>query len=228
MKTRIAIFQAFIFVLAFENVSVAGETAKAGRSASRSSQAAPVEKCTGTLAECEELLRQIQAELQVLRNGAFPAIDQDLVRVTDESKSFCKSMKNGICFMTQAEAIDYCFAQGKHLPTARELALFATSKMKPGTGGLIEKKEYDELVRDGKDVSGYSRYVAKNPSGKTDDIFYFDYRGYKKEAGDLGKYGFWSSSFSPYSDYFYLNGYNGVIGIFGRNRINAVRCVAGR
>lgn len=189
-----------------------------------------VSLCTGTLDKCEEALEQSQAELQVLLNGTIPSIDQDLVRVTDESKSFCAYREKGICFMTQAKAIEYCFTQGKHLPTAREWAVFATSKMKPGAGGLIEIKEYDQLVRDGKDVSGYYNYIGKNPGSKIDDSFYFNYIGYNKESGDLGKLFFWSSTdftSNPNSG-FNFHGTDGYIGSDYFGNSNAVRCAAGR
>lgn len=118
---------------------------------------------------------------------------------------------------TQTYAKHFCEDKGMRLPTAREFALVAESL---GAEGISEtRKDGYRLIR-GQDSAG-------NP-----DYFYFSNHGYKRPAGALGNYWFWSSSVHP-GNYFnnmayLLNGYNGAIDYYVRSDVYyvsfAVRC----
>lgn len=82
--------------------------------------------------------------------------------------------------VTQQTAIEVCRERGMRLPTARELAMVAQSL---GAEGISERRKDGYRLIKGSDVNG-------NP-----DHFYFNYRGYQRPEGDLGrKWFFWSSS----------------------------------
>ena len=119
-------------------------------------------------------------------------------------------------FMNQANAVQYCSAQGAHLPSARELAQLAMSL---GAKGIVDSC--------GSENKCYS-VKATNANGSSDS-FNYSYAGYETPDGDLGKYWFWSSSVnSNYSDNaFYFIGDNGYVDNYYRNNFNAVLCVSG-
>lgn len=122
-------------------------------------------------------------------------------------------LKTGVTSLRRAKEI--CEDEGMRLPTARELALIAQGL---GAEGISEtRKDGNRLIR------------GTDSAGSPDD-FYFSNSGYKRPAGDLGNWWFWSLSVHPDDSFnvFILNGFNGDIDTVNRsydNFINAVRCV---
>ena len=120
--------------------------------------------------------------------------------------------------MGQADAIQYCWIEGAHLPSARELAQLSMSL---GATGIMVSCGSDSLCHPVNET---------NPAGS--DSFNFSYAGYQRPPGDLGNNWFWSSSvYSYYPDSALgLSGFDGRIQTFypGITENIAVRCVSGR
>ena len=119
--------------------------------------------------------------------------------------------------VTLTEAKKICHDKGMRLPTARELALASQSM---GAKGISETKK-----------DGYYLVKGSDSSGKPDP-FYFNNKGYRRPAGELGNYWFWSSSGHPdYSGnaYILVGTYGYIDGVYYRHySSNAVRCVQSR
>lgn len=98
----------------------------------------------------------------------------------------------------------YCTERGARIPTVRELALLSMSF---GAKGIAE-------YSNGKPDDSYDYIGGKN--SYTDgslDKFYYSAEGYRRPAGDLGGYWFWSATVAGGIDYYpyFLNGSNGRI-----------------
>ena len=102
--------------------------------------------------ECLQLRDKVAAGILALQ----PSLQfGDIVIKDASSEKYCSSVGNtGICYMTQQKAIDYCAAQQKHLPSARELAQLASSP-EFGAKGILEEKDYQQKKAAGENVHGY-------------------------------------------------------------------------
>ena len=184
-----------------------------------------------TLAECRTMESQTQATL-----GRIRARIRELEGSTGSGLGdILRDASGRVRHMNQYDAERTCREQGTRLPTARELAVYSQSL---GARGIREtahpgvvmsdttvRAEIEQMDRDGY----YPIYVA-NSSGQRAVDFYFNYSGYQRPAGDLGKLWFWSSSVRPaYPKYACtLDGYDGGIDYYNRSLVydlSAVRCV---
>ncbi|AZZ37057.1 hypothetical protein CIK05_09710 [Bdellovibrio sp. qaytius] len=164
-----------------------------------------------TLPECQQLRTQLV--------NSLAAVDAR-IQVLQPSPQFGNivttgDLNNKYYIMTQAEAIRYCkdskkVQQPAHLPSARELAQFASrqctfdilGKEPCGAAGISETMK-----------EGYSLVHAKNADGKVDS-FYFSYAGYNRPFGIFNYPAIWSSSgyvFNPEFQPFRFNGKLGEI-----------------
>ncbi len=160
-------------------------------------------------------------------SASVAVIDRDLVRASrltpGDSETFCSSVSNGVCLMSQDQAQSYCSVVGKHLPTAREWAVYAASRMVAGAaGGFSEINQR----------TGSNDFLISttNPGETQTDSFYYDLRGYQQQPVDLLNYRVWSSSGIPFSKAygFAFDGIYGGMTYYGLNQINAVRCASGQ
>jgi hypothetical protein len=157
-----------------------------------------------TIESCRKLKDKVEARTAELLRG-----------VTHEFTDIAKD-KDGIALhMKHYDADKHCQALKMRLPTARELALYSQSL---GAQGISETEK-----------DGYNLVIGSDSAGNPDH-FYFNRTGYKRPAGDLGDYWFWSSSVHPdYSNFADgLNGYNGGVDYYDRSYdddYSAVRCV---
>ena len=163
--------------------------------------------CTSA-ADCRARIAQGQTTLNTFLAGQAPTF-LDIVKDADGS----------VKYMNQYDAVQYCAAQGAHLPSARELARLSMS---------LGAKGISEVTAPKPDIS-YYKISAKNADGSLDE-FYFSYVGYQRPTSELGNNWFWSSSVgSVNSDFgFLLSGYGGDVFNYYRNSRVPVRCVAGR
>jgi hypothetical protein len=124
-------------------------------------------------------------------------------------------------YMTRVEAVQYCERQGKHLPSARELAQLAMSM---GAKGFVDYCSSADPK--------CSEIHAINADGHHDS-FRFDWVGYKSPKGDLGDKVFWSSSVqsTALNFAFLFNGRDGSLDYMGFHSpwdTYAFSCVPGR
>lgn len=161
-----------------------------------------------TVAECQARIAQDQATLRALQAGQAPTF-----------LDIAKNADGTVKYMNQNDAIQYCTAQGAHLPSARELAQLSMSL---GAKGIAE-------IKSGKPDNSYYSINAKNADGSSDK-FYFSNEGYQRPAGEMGNNWFWSSSVFSYSSYyaFFFSGYFGGVFSDSRYYYGAVLCVSGR
>jgi hypothetical protein len=166
-------------------------------------------------------LISLRAEAQV---GSSPGLG-DILRHTS----------GNVRHMKQYDAERTCRELGTRLPTARELAVYSqslgarkireTTHPDVATTDSTVRAEIAQMDRDGY----YPIYVA-NPSGQRAVDFYFNDSGYRRPAGDLGYYWFWSSSVHPdFSNNAYLlSGFGGGFQYYNRSDYDGVaevRCV---
>ena len=125
--------------------------------------------------------------------------------------------------MSHDDATDAC-PDGTHLPNVRELAKIAQEL---GAKGILETSD----IKDGVVPEGYTKICGKS-GDRDEDEFYYNYNGYKRPAGDLGKNWFWSSSrvgCEGTSGAFNLNGEFGFIMSDDTNEsqfyYTAIRCI---
>lgn len=130
-----------------------------------------------------------------------------------------RDASGNVKYMSQADAIQYCTNQGARLPNARELAQLSMSF---GSKGIVN---IDDCPGGG---PCYKVYLYVNIDG-TKDEFWFDYSGYQRPDGSMGLDRFWSSSVDNYYPYlaYFLDGYDGTIGIGNQGSENAVLCLGG-
>lgn len=123
---------------------------------------------------------------QVERQSLFP----EIVRKADGS----------VARMSDQEAYYHCLSLNAHLPTVRELALYAQSL---GAAGIAAERL----------DNSYGFINAKNADRyRQDDDFYYSNEGYQRPNGELGDISFWSSSENPLElTRFYLDGVTGKI-----------------
>jgi len=164
-------------------------------------------KICKTLDECTNTRLKGKASNSVPLRIEVPELGE-IVRNADGS----------VRLMNHYEAEAYCQKQGSRLPTARELGLVSQSL---GAKGFRETEYPNVPINNSREVmlemsrmysDGYGEVYTWNSAGEKVVDFYFGYSGYKRPAGDLGYYAFWSSSVvDPFA--YDLDGYygNGVV-----------------
>ena len=109
----------------------------------------------------------------MILQSALVFILGNTVLLTEQSKSYCTYVDDGVCEMTREDAIRYCEEQeGGHLPSVRELAQIAMSY---GAKGLRE----NEGKKDFPEIEGYTQYRLWHESTKSWDFFYYSNEGYQ-------------------------------------------------
>jgi hypothetical protein len=131
-----------------------------------------------TVSECQKLKWQADAKIQQLQGGISSI--GDFLRNTDGT------VKTNV---NQYQAYDLCKAQGKRLPTARELAV-------EGTKHGAEILELNQ-ISEGITRSDFRLVSVVNADGKKDKFYYDGYENYARPAGDSANYWIWSSSLHP-------------------------------
>lgn len=153
-----------------------------------------------------------------------------------EIGDFERDASGRVRHMNQYDAEKYCLNLGSRLPTIRELA---EESQKRGAKGILEtaypgvsanapavEVEREQMIND-----GYREIFTKNIADESVVDFYFNFSGYQRPAGDLGRYWYWSSSVHPDGDSLYAYLFVGAIGvIFNYDRLvsndgSTVRCV---
>lgn len=116
--------------------------------------------------------------------------------------------------MSQRKALDYCAAQGMHLPSAREFAALAESR------GAVGASQTDL-------GNSFAVYHLNGAQEAVVD-FYFTIDGYNRPE-DLDDNEYWTSSVHPKfpNTAYDFYGYFGVMSYAHRNTPKAVRCAAG-
>lgn len=102
---------------------------------------------------------------------------------------FARYPNGKLIFMNAFEAEEYCKRLGAHLPTVRELAMYAKSR---GAKGIIKKA----LVKKTCSTEKYSdceKIEALNMDGSYDRFYYVN-SGFRAPVGQLTTKGLWSSS----------------------------------
>ncbi len=119
--------------------------------------------------------------------------------------------------MSQFDAVQYCAAQGAHLPSARELAQLSTSL---GSKGIVDNCDSDNKC---------FLVVAKNADGSIDS-FHFSSAGYQRPTDDFGVSWLWSSSVNLNASVraFVLSGSGGDLFTDVRSSGYTAYCVSGR
>jgi hypothetical protein len=124
-----------------------------------------------------------------------------------------KNTDGSISHMTHSGAISYCSSLGMHLPSAMELAQWATEK---------------EATISDKPDTGYYLVTAKNTDNK-EEHFYYNFWKFKNSE-DSGEYFLWSSStLAAKPDFVWVLGNAGDLSVlvpFTQEAYSAVRCVA--
>lgn len=174
-----------------------------------------------TLRECHELKVRLKAQSQTIQVESTP-IFSEIVMKDATSEKYCTVVIQGICFMYQQDANNYCTSQLMHLPSARELVQLAVSF---GAKGIVSNCDNDEKC---------NHYLVENLD-KSIDEFDFSFSGYKQPTGDIGKYFLRSSSDHIPRDSsdngYLLDGKIGILGYYQFSRFDkysAVVCVKNR
>jgi hypothetical protein len=163
-----------------------------------------------TVSECQKLRWRADARIQQLESG--------ISSIGDFLRNRDGSVKTGV---NQYQADALCKAQGKRLPTLRELAVEAN---KHGA----EMLELNQ-VSSGKPPTGFHLVSVRNADGKRDH-FYYSTGNYARPRYS-GDHWTWSSSLSPthYDSAYHLLNYGGYISNDNRDHrdnFSAVRCVS--
>jgi hypothetical protein len=140
--------------------------------------------------------------------------DPTLGSFMDVAKNADGSLKT----MNQADAIEYCSAQGAHLPSASEFVQFA---MRLGAKGIADSNLDDS----------FHKFNVTNVNG-TENTFYFSSDGYRPPAdAPPGNILFWSSSVlsnNSVRGFVWGADYGFISDVVRNYTVPAVGCVLGR
>ena len=117
-----------------------------------------------TMRECQDLLKKVDGRINEIQMQAPKS----------ESK---------FPILNLPDAVGYCAKQGQHLPSVRELAVYA---MKFGARGIVDSCNSDDKQ--------CHHIQAVDVSGSPDS-FYYSSAGYRRPQGEHGDSLFWSWSF---------------------------------
>jgi|GEM_PF-5968217 len=143
---------------------------------------------------------------------------------TEQKPAFLPIARNSFGYvltMTQWAAVQYCYNQGGHLPSARELIQWSISF---GAKGFVDSCDTG-------DANCFSVRNIENADGEKVQ-FSFSRSGYQAPAGELGTNWFWSSSvhskFPDFSTLLFAGDRGSLIRSHGPKFTAAVLCVVGR